>query len=374
MLRAYGAEVVITPTAVEPDSPESYYSVSSRLAEEIPGGFKPDQYSNMANPEAHYRMTAPEIWEQTDGGEIDALVISVGTGGTITGVGRYFKERNPERADRRRRPRGLDLHGQGRERPAPVPRRGHRQGHLAADDGPDGRRRVGARLRPRLVPDRAAARARGGPAGRRLRRHDGVGGARGRGAARAGCAGADDAPRLAAARTSRSSSTTTGCSSTASSSGSAPLPTVAELLRSKRVEEADVPALVTISAHQKVGEAIDVMQRYSISQLAGRPRRGGRLARRRDRLAPGPRPARPRLQERGRAARGRRRRDAAAARDRRRRDSSDEIVTTLTGRTNAVVVARGRPAGRRGHALRPARVPRAQPQRLASSGPVTLSG
>src|SRR6187200_2309356 len=95
MLRAYGAEVIITPTAVEPDSPESYYSVSSRLAEEIPGGFKPDQYSNMSNPEAHYRTTGPEIWEQT-GGELDAIVISVGTGGTISGVGRYFKERKPE--------------------------------------------------------------------------------------------------------------------------------------------------------------------------------------------------------------------------------------------------------------------------------------
>src|SRR5438093_8990369 len=93
-LRAYGAEVVITPTAVDPDSPESYYSVSSRIAEEIPGGFKPDQYANMANPQAHYESTAPEILEQT-GGEIDALVISVGTGGTITGVGRYFKEHAP---------------------------------------------------------------------------------------------------------------------------------------------------------------------------------------------------------------------------------------------------------------------------------------
>src|SRR5881275_3701538 len=95
MLRAYGAEVVICPTAVEHDSPESYYSVSSRLAEEIPGGFKPDQYSNMSNPQAHYKLTGPEIWEQT-GGEIDAIVISVGTGGTISGVGRYFKERKPE--------------------------------------------------------------------------------------------------------------------------------------------------------------------------------------------------------------------------------------------------------------------------------------
>ena len=86
---------MITPTAVEPDSPESYYSVSSRLAEEIPGGFKPDQYSNQANRQAHYETTGPEIWEQT-GGEVDAIVISVGTGGTVTGVGRYFKERNPD--------------------------------------------------------------------------------------------------------------------------------------------------------------------------------------------------------------------------------------------------------------------------------------
>src|SRR5207247_4446003 len=95
MLRAYAAEVVITPTAVDHDSPESYYSVSSRLAEEIPGGFKPDQYSNMANPQAHYDVTAPEIWEQT-GGELDAIVISVGTGGTISGVGRWFHEKKPE--------------------------------------------------------------------------------------------------------------------------------------------------------------------------------------------------------------------------------------------------------------------------------------
>src|SRR5436189_1167083 len=88
LLRAYGAEVVICPTAVPPDSPESYYSVSDRLAEEIPGGLKPDQYSNMANPEAHYHVTGPELLEQT-GGEIDAIVISVGTGGQSPGVGRF---------------------------------------------------------------------------------------------------------------------------------------------------------------------------------------------------------------------------------------------------------------------------------------------
>src|SRR5213593_2247943 len=95
LLRAYGADVVICPTAVPPESPESYYSVSDRLAEEIPGAFKPDQYSNPANPDAHYRETGPEIWEQT-GGEIAAIVISVGTGGTISGVGRYFKEHKPD--------------------------------------------------------------------------------------------------------------------------------------------------------------------------------------------------------------------------------------------------------------------------------------
>ena len=74
VLRAYGAEVVVTPTSVPPEHPDSYYSVSDRLAEEIPGGFKPDQYSNLANPQAHYETTGPEIWEQT-GGELDALVI-----------------------------------------------------------------------------------------------------------------------------------------------------------------------------------------------------------------------------------------------------------------------------------------------------------
>src|SRR5438128_9896403 len=95
LLRAFGAEVVVCPTAVEADSPESYYSVSDRLAEEIPGAYKPDQYSNQENPDAHYATTGPEIWEQT-GGELDAVVISVGTGGSITGAACYLKEQNPE--------------------------------------------------------------------------------------------------------------------------------------------------------------------------------------------------------------------------------------------------------------------------------------
>src|SRR4029453_18515777 len=83
------------PTAVDADSPESYYAVSDRLAEEIPGAYKPDQYSNPGNPDAHYRTTGPEIWEQTGGG-LDAVVISVGTGGSITGTARYLKEQKPD--------------------------------------------------------------------------------------------------------------------------------------------------------------------------------------------------------------------------------------------------------------------------------------
>src|SRR5437867_12339630 len=94
LLRAYGAEVVITPTAVPPESPESYYRVADRLTEEIPGAFQPNQYYNAINPQTHYETTGPEIWRQTEG-RLDVLVAGVGTGGTITGVGRYLKEQNP---------------------------------------------------------------------------------------------------------------------------------------------------------------------------------------------------------------------------------------------------------------------------------------
>jgi cystathionine beta-synthase len=95
LLKAYGAEVVITPTNVAPDSPESYNGVADRLGREIPGAWRPNQFTNLANPEIHYRTTGPEIWEQTDG-KITVFVAGVGTGGTISGVARYLKERNPE--------------------------------------------------------------------------------------------------------------------------------------------------------------------------------------------------------------------------------------------------------------------------------------
>jgi cystathionine beta-synthase len=94
LLRAYGAEVVICPTNVERESAQSYYSVADRLTREVPGAFQPNQYFNPRNPEAHYRTTGPEIWRQTDG-RITTFVAGVGTGGTITGVGKYLKEQNP---------------------------------------------------------------------------------------------------------------------------------------------------------------------------------------------------------------------------------------------------------------------------------------
>lgn len=94
LLRAFGARVVITPTAVEPDDPRSYYSVSKRLVEETPNAILAGQYWNRENPEAHYRTTGPEIWKQT-GGSIDYLVCGIGTGGTITGTAKFLKEQNP---------------------------------------------------------------------------------------------------------------------------------------------------------------------------------------------------------------------------------------------------------------------------------------
>src|SRR5262245_21211859 len=94
LLKAYGADVVVTPTSVAPDSPESYNGVADRLAREIPGAWRPNQFTNLANPEIHYRQTGPEIWEQTEG-QVTAFVAGVGTGGTISGVARYLKERKP---------------------------------------------------------------------------------------------------------------------------------------------------------------------------------------------------------------------------------------------------------------------------------------
>jgi cystathionine beta-synthase len=262
MLRGYGAEVVITPTAVEHDSPESYYSVSSRLAEEIPGGFKPDQYSNMSNPEAHYLTTGPEIWEQT-GGELDAIVISVGTGGTISGVGKYFKERSPDVKIVGVDPEGSVYTAKGESDLHPYLVEG-----IGKDTWPE-------TMDPDVVDDWVRISDRDSfLVARRMAREEGllVGGSSGSTIAGAlvYAQGLDaDARVLTVLPDSGRSYLSKFLDDNwmiehGFLERSAPAPTVRELLRAKGGE---TPALLTISAHQKVAEAIAVMEQYSISQL-----------------------------------------------------------------------------------------------------------
>ena len=137
VLRAYGAEVVVCPTAVPPEHPDSYYSTAERLTKETPNSFRPDQYSNPNNPRAHYETTGPEIWEQTKG-RVTHFVAGAGTGGTMSGVGRYLEGEEPEHTHHRRRPRRFGLLGWRR---SSVSHRGSGRGLLARELRPFTRRR-----------------------------------------------------------------------------------------------------------------------------------------------------------------------------------------------------------------------------------------
>jgi cystathionine beta-synthase len=264
-LRAYGAEVVITPTAVEHDSPESYYSVSDRLAEEIPGGFKPDQYSNPANPEAHYLTTGPELWEQT-GGEVDAVVVSVGTGGSVTGIGRYFKERKPEV-----RIVGADPEGSVFTADGDHPMHPYLVEGIGKDTWPK-------TLDPSVVDEWVRVSDRDSfLTARRLAREEGllVGGSCGSTA----WAALQLAKRLGPASTVLMTFPDGGRSYLSKLYDDnwmlehglldrrGPLPTIEEVLAFKHGADGAIPDLVVCEAHHKIGVAIELMQRYGISQL-----------------------------------------------------------------------------------------------------------
>jgi cystathionine beta-synthase len=265
LLRAFGAEVVICPTAVDPDSPESYYSVSDRLAEEIPGAYKPDQYSNDENPAAHYESTGPEIWEQV-GDALDILVISVGTGGSITGAGRYLKERKPDLVVVGADPEGSVFTATGPEGIHPYLVEG-----IGKDSFPD-------TFDPAIVDEYVRVSDRDSfLTARRLAREEGIlGGGSGGTSVHAMLEMAerhgpgktilttipdggrgylsklyDDNWMLEHGMLERRSS----------------LPTIAEVLRFKHAIDGAPPDFVVCEAQENVAHAIELMQRYGISQV-----------------------------------------------------------------------------------------------------------
>ncbi len=262
LLRAYGAEVVICPTAVAPESPESYYSVSNRLSEEIPGAYKPDQYSNPTNPETHYETTGPELWEQTEG-DLDVLVLTVGTGGTISGAARYLKERKPDLLVVGADPEG-SIYSSDNVHPYLV------EG-IGEDFWP-------STYDPSLVDEYVTVSDRDSfRTARRLAREEGllVGGSGGT---------AVWAMLQVARRFDEETTIATLIPDTGRAYLSkfyddnwlaehgilerrAPAPTIDEVLAHKRAETPDAPPLIFVETHQKVGQAIELMHRYGISQI-----------------------------------------------------------------------------------------------------------
>jgi cystathionine beta-synthase len=261
LLRALGAEVVVCPTDVEPSDPRSYYSVSRRLAEETPNAFNPNQYANAMNPATHYATTGPEIWEQL-GDELDSLVVGVGTGGTVTGVGRYLKEQNP----------AIEIVGADPEGSIYT---GDVHSYLIEGVGEDFWPETFDRTivdRWVQVSDRDAFLC-----ARRVAAVEGM------------LIGGSGGMAVQAALTVASELTPDKTVLVILPDGGRPYlskvfdddwmrshglldrpglpPTVADLVRAKSTESPDVPSIVTIAADAPGSEAIDLLQRYGISQL-----------------------------------------------------------------------------------------------------------
>jgi cystathionine beta-synthase len=268
LLRAYGAEVVLCPTNVEPESPESYYSVAARLARDIPGAFKPDQYWNQENPKAHERTTGPEIWAQTEG-RITHLVASAGTGGTVSGIGHFLKSKNPAIVIVGADPEGSVLSG---DTARPYLTEGVGEDFMPGTHDPSV---VDRWVR---VSDRDAFRM-----ARRITREEGI--LAGESCGTAVLAALDEARRLMAEDAARAREAVMvvilpdggrnylsklyndewmRASGLLDSPGA--VVSVGDVLRNGR-RDADLPDLVVARTSDRVGAAIDLLQLYGISQM-----------------------------------------------------------------------------------------------------------